>query len=72
MKDASRANSRVMIDGPNRAPARAMMRAAGYTDADFRKPLIGVAHSWIEIMPCTMHLRRIAEWVKEGDRKSVV
>ena len=70
MKDASRANSRVMIDGPNRAPARAMMRAAGYTDADFRKPLIGVAHSWIEIMPCTMHLRRIAEWVKEGIREA--
>ncbi len=59
-----------MIDGPNRAPARAMMRAAGYTDADFTKPLIGVAHSWIEIMPCTMHLRRIAEWVKEGIREA--
>jgi dihydroxy-acid dehydratase len=59
-----------MIDGPNRAGARAMMRAAGYTDADFAKPLIGVAHSWIEIMPCTMHLRRIAEWVKEGIREA--
>jgi len=59
-----------MIDGPNRAPARAMMRGAGYTDADFTKPLIGVAHSWIEIMPCTVHLRRIAEWVKEGIREA--
>jgi dihydroxy-acid dehydratase len=59
-----------MVDGPNRAPARAMMRAAGYTDDDFKRPLVGVAHSWIEIMPCTMHLRRIAEWVKEGIREA--
>jgi dihydroxy-acid dehydratase len=59
-----------MIDGANRAPARAMMRGAGYTDADFTRPLVGVAHSWIEIMPCTIHLRRIAEWVKEGIREA--
>ena len=70
MSDATRSRSRAMIDGPNRAPARAMMRGAGYTDADFTKPLIGVAHSWIEIMPCTIHLRRIAEWVKEGIREA--
>ena len=70
MSEPSRQNSRVMIDGPNRAPARAMMRGAGYTDADFTKPLVGVVHSWIEIMPCTMHLRRIAEWVKEGIREA--
>ena len=47
-----------------------MMRGAGYGDEDFRRPLIGVAHSWIEIMPCTIHLRRIAEWVKEGVREA--
>ena len=70
MSEASRRNSHVMIDGANRAPARAMMRGAGYTDADFTKPLIGVAHSWIEIMPCTVHLRRVAEWVKEGIREA--
>ncbi len=70
MSTAPRPRSHVMIDGPNRAPARAMMRGAGYTDADFTRPLIGVAHSWIEIMPCTMHLRRIAEWVKEGIREA--
>ena len=67
---APRPRSHIMIDGPNRAPARAMMRGAGYTDADFTRPLIGVAHSWIEIMPCTVHLRRIAEWVKEGIRQA--
>ncbi len=70
MTTEPRSRSHVMIDGPNRAPARAMMRGAGYTDDDFTKPLIGVAHSWIEIMPCTMHLRDIAEWVKEGIREA--
>jgi len=70
MSAAPRPRSHVMVDGPNRAPARAMMRGAGYTDADFARPLVGVSHSWIEIMPCTIHLRRIAEWVKEGIREA--
>ncbi len=59
-----------MIDGPDRAPARAMMRAVGYRDEDFRRPLVGVAHSWIEIMPCNIHLRGLAERVKEGIREA--
>ena len=67
---APRPRSHVLVDGPNRAPARAMMRGAGYSDADFTRPLIGVSHSWIEIMPCNVHLRRIAEWVKEGIREA--
>ena len=50
-----RSNSSVLLDGPSRAPARAMMKAVGYTDEDLSKPLIGVAHTWIEIMPCTYH-----------------
>ncbi|MHB8631807.1 MAG: dihydroxy-acid dehydratase [Candidatus Limnocylindria bacterium] len=70
MSTAPRPRSHVMIDGPSRAPARAMMRGAGYTDADLARPLVGVAHGWIEIMPCTIHLRRIAEWVKEGIREA--
>ncbi|HEY6958253.1 MAG TPA: dihydroxy-acid dehydratase [Candidatus Limnocylindria bacterium] len=65
-----RARSRVMIDGPDRAPARAMMRAVGYGDDDFRRPLVGVAHSWMGIMPCTIHLRDLAERVKEGIREA--
>jgi dihydroxy-acid dehydratase len=65
-----RARSRGMIDGPGRAPARAMMRAAGYREEDFGKPLVGVAHGWIEIMPCNMHLRDLAEDVKQGIRES--
>ena len=54
--------------GYDRAPARAMLKAAGYTDADLRRPLIGVANTWIEIGPCNFHLRRLAAKVKEGIR----
>ena len=70
MSTTPRPRSHVLVDGPDRAPARAMMRGAGYTEADLTRPLIGVAHSWIEIMPCTMHLRQVAEWVKEGVREA--
>jgi dihydroxy-acid dehydratase len=65
-----RSRSRVMIDGPDRAPARSMMRAVGYTDDDFKRPLVGVAHSWIEIMPCNINQRELAAWVKEGIREA--
>jgi dihydroxy-acid dehydratase len=63
-----RAKSRVMLDGPGRAPARAMMRGAGYRDEDLARPLVGVAHGWIEIMPCNIHLRDLAKFVSEGIR----
>jgi dihydroxy-acid dehydratase len=65
-----RSRSRVMIDGPDRAPARSMMRAVGYNDEDFKRPLVGVAHSWIEIMPCNINQRELAGWVKEGIREA--
>ena len=54
-----------MKKGPARAPARAMLKAIGLTDADLEKPLIGVANTWIEIGPCNFHLRELAEHVKE-------
>jgi len=57
-----------LIDGPNRAGARAMLRACGLGDDDFAKPLIGVANTWIEIGPCNYHLRELAEHVKTGIR----
>src|SRR2546428_5604981 len=66
----TRGRSRALIDGPARAGARSMMRAVGYTDEDFRRPLVGVAHSWIEIMPCNFNHRQLAEWVKEGIREA--
>lgn len=60
--------SRTILAGPDRAPARAMLRAVGLTDADFERPLIGIANTWAETTPCNAHLRGIAEWVKEGVR----
>jgi len=60
--------SRGITDGRDRAGARAMFKAIGFTDADLAKPLIGVANTWIETMPCNFHLRRLSEKVKEGIR----
>ena len=54
--------------GPSRAPARAMLKAVGFTDADLRRPIIGVANTWIEIGPCNYHLRDLGEQVKAGIR----
>ena len=56
------------LSGSHRAPARAMLKAVGFTDDDLRKPLVGVANTWIEIGPCNLHLRRLAAAVKEGIR----
>ncbi len=60
--------SRGITDGRDRAPARAMFKAIGFSDADLSKPLIGVANTWIETMPCNFHLRRLSAKVKEGIR----
>ena len=68
MPTLSRSRSARIIDGPDRAPARAMLRAIGFTNEDFRKPLVGIANTWIELMPCNYHLRGVAEQVKVGVR----
>jgi len=60
--------SRLITEGRDRAPARAMFKAIGFTDQDLRQPLIGVANTWIETMPCNFHLRRLSAKVKEGIR----
>ncbi len=60
--------SRAITDGRNQAGARAMFKAIGFTDSDLRKPIIGVANTWIETMPCNFHLRRLSAKVKEGVR----
>ena len=60
--------SHALVDGPNRAGARSMLRACGLKDEDFAKPLIGVANTWIEIGPCNYHLRELAADVKAGIR----
>jgi dihydroxy-acid dehydratase len=63
-------NSAVLTQGPSRAGARAMLKAVGFTDQDLKRPLIGVANTWIEIGPCNYHLRDLAASVKEGIRSA--
>src|SRR5437867_731152 len=68
MASQSKHRSRDLVDGPSRAPARAMLKAVGFTDDDLARPLVGVANTWIEVMPCNYHLRRLSEKVKAGIR----
>jgi len=68
MAENLKPRSGVITDGPDRAPTRAMLKAAGFTDEDLSRPIIGVANTWIEIGPCNLHLRRLAAKVKEGIR----
>ncbi|MGZ5360863.1 MAG: dihydroxy-acid dehydratase [Solirubrobacterales bacterium] len=63
-----RERSSAVFDGPERAFSRAYMKGIGFDDADLSKPVIGVANTWIEAMPCNFHLRAVAEKVKEGVR----
>jgi dihydroxy-acid dehydratase len=67
-ENPSKPRSHTLTDGAHRAPARAMLRASGLSDDDFKKPLIGVANTWIEIGPCNFHLRELAQHVKDGIR----
>jgi len=60
-KNKTRRYSSAVVDGIERAPSRAMLRAVGFTGADFRKPQIGVASTWSEVTPCNMHIDQLAE-----------
>ena len=60
--------SGAITDGPSRAPARSMLKAVGFDDDALRRPIIGVANTWIEIGPCNFHLRQLGERIKEGIR----
>lgn len=61
-------HSAAITDGPSRSPARAMLKAVGFTDEDLRRPIIGIANTWTEIGPCNFHLRELAAEVKRGIR----
>ena len=63
-----KSRSAALTEGPSRAPARAMLKAAGFDDEDLKRPLIGVANTWIEIGPCNLHLRQLSAQVKKGIR----
>src|SRR5260370_23517750 len=60
--------SRTIFEGRERAGARSMAKAIGFTDEDLSRPIVGVANTWIETMPCNFHLRALAEKVKAGIR----
>ena len=68
MKNGHRLQSRVILEGPDRAAARAYLKGIGYDDDALSRPIVGIANTWTETMPCNFHLRRLAEKVKEGVR----
>src|SRR6201993_2440034 len=63
-------NSYTITQGRDRAPARAILKAIGFSDEDLKKPIIGIANTWIETMPCNFNLRELAEHVKAGVREA--
>ncbi len=65
-KDNSRRYSSVVVDGVSQAPSRAMLRAVGFTEADFRKSQIGIASTWSMVTPCNMHIDQLARLAGEG------
>ncbi|MGQ9889736.1 MAG: dihydroxy-acid dehydratase [Aggregatilineales bacterium] len=68
MRDQLRQRSRTLLDGVDRAGARAMLKAIGLTDDDLAKPLVAIANTWTEIGPCNFHLLRLAQRIKDGVR----
>src|SRR3954470_24302512 len=68
MEVSMKLQSYTITQGRDRAPARAMLKAIGFTDEDLKKPIIGVANTWIETMPCNYNLRELADHVKAGIR----
>src|SRR5215471_21260801 len=65
-----KANSSILLSGRDRAPARSFLKAIGYTDEDLAKPIVGIANTWTETMPCNFNLRALAARVKEGVRQA--
>ncbi len=63
---SSRQHSSIVVDGPDRAPSRAMLRAVGFSDADFGKSVVGVASTWSMVTPCNMHIDRLADEAARG------
>lgn len=70
IKNSLKKRSAMMTDGNARAAGRAMLRATGFTDEDFEKPLVGVSSCWSEITPCNMHLDKLAKHSKEAAQKA--
>ena len=64
--DHTRRYSSVVVDGPSRAGARSMLRPVGFTDEDFRKPVVGIASLWSMVTPCNMHIDKLAVEAEAG------
>jgi dihydroxy-acid dehydratase len=65
-KNPQRAHSSIVVDGPDRTPNRSMLRAVGFSDADFAKPIVGVASTWSMVTPCNMHIDELAREAAKG------
>ena len=70
MNEESRKYSSKIVDGVEQAPSRAMLRAVGFNEEDFKKPHVGVASTWSMVTPCNMHINQLADFVAEGVDKS--
>jgi dihydroxy-acid dehydratase len=68
--DPAKRHSAALTDGPDRAPARAMLKGIGFSDEDLSRPLVGVSTTWIETMPCNFNQRELAQRVKAGIREA--
>ena len=66
MNDNTRPFSSLMLDGPDRAPSRAMLYAVGFQKEDFSKPQIGIASTWSEVTPCNVHIDKLARESSKG------
>src|SRR5689334_6165878 len=64
--DPLRPHSSVLVDGPARAGARSMLRPVGFTEADFKKPIVGIASTWSMVTPCNMHIDALARESEAG------
>ncbi|MFP4520390.1 MAG: dihydroxy-acid dehydratase, partial [Oceanicaulis sp.] len=62
----ARRPSRTLIEGPARAPARAMLRAAGYDDDKMARPMVAIVNTWTDVTPCNMHLKGLADEAAKG------
>ena len=65
-----RPHSAIMLDGPDRAPSRAMLYPTGFKKADFKKPIIGIASTWSNVTPCNMHIDELARESEAGANKA--
>lgn len=70
MTNSKRPHSSVIVDGLSQTPSRAMLRAVGFEDDDFKKPQIGIASTWSMVTPCNMHINELADHAEQGANKA--